>query len=102
MSLLLETLEAIEDNNLGKTQLEDYHKTLSSLYGDLKIEIAGLKKLESIHYLKTKTPEKSAITVKHEWRVSPEGDRLLLLLGYLGAVSKALDSLKGRIYSKIM
>ena len=71
------------------------------LYGEMKIEAAELKKKESIHYLQTKTPEVSGITVKHMWRASEDGKRLILLEAYISASAKAIDSLKMRIYSLI-
>lgn len=99
---LLDLLQNIKDDTLSREQIEQYRDELAYLYGDMKIECAELKKKESIHYLQTKIPEKSGVTVKHEWRSSEDGRRLLLLEAYVSATAKAIDSLKGRIYSKIM
>ncbi len=98
---LLELLQAVKDGTLEKEDLEMYRDKLCMMYGDLKIEAAELKKKESIHYLQTKTPEVSGITVKHLWRASEDGRRLILLEAYISASAKAIDSLKMRIYAKI-
>ena len=98
---LLELLQSVKDQTLEKEQLEEYRDSLCSMYSDLQIEVADLEKKEAIYYVSNKTPEKSAVSVKYDWKVTPEGQRLILLNRYLKGTSRVIDSLKMRIYAKL-
>lgn len=98
---LLELLQKVKDGDLNREDLEAYRDQLCHLYADMKIESADLEKKEAIYYIQHKTEEKTAVTVKYEWKASPEGQRLILLKAYVSATAKVIDSLKSRIYSQI-
>jgi hypothetical protein len=96
---LLELLQAVKEQHLGKDQLEQYRDQLASLYAEMQIEMADLEKLEAIFFYSHKTPEASDVSIKREWRVTKEGQRLILLNRYVKATAKVIDSLKSRLYS---
>lgn len=97
---LLETLKAVREENLTKTQLEAYHTILSGLYGDIQIEIAELKKAKAIFFVEydkeNATPD---VKIKRIWDASEKGQRLMTLESYAKATRTQLQSLKSRLYS---
>lgn len=99
---LIELLQSVKDGSLDREKLEQYRDQLCHLYSDLCIEASELEKLEATHYMQNKTKEKSAVTVKYEWKASKEGQRLITLKAYIKGTSKVIDSLRSRILSKIM
>ena len=97
MSLLIETLKAVREESLTKTSLEHYHTVLSGFKTDIKLEIATLKKVKAI-FMYEKNQTESRVKNKDEWDASEQGQRLIDLIGMLGAVSTQLDSLRSRLY----
>lgn len=97
MSLLLETLEAVKDERLSKSQLENYHMKLSNLLSDIKLQIGTLKKQRAL-FIAKKSSEESIASKKSEWESTIEGQRLLELESYDSAARIQLSSLKSRLY----
>ena len=96
---LIELLNAVKDQKLDKEELEKYRDSLASLFAEMQIEIADLEKLEAKYFIANREDKKSDISIKREWRVTEEGQRLIVLNRYVKAVSKVIDSLKSRLYS---
>lgn len=94
---LLEVLEKVKEVGLSKQDLEHYHLQLSTLYGQLSLEIADLKKQKAVAMLTG--PEKSVAQRKIEFDVTKEGQRLIELDGYARASKTMLSSLKSRMYN---
>ena len=93
----LDLLKAVKDENLDKQQLEDYHKALSELRGEMKLELAANKKRRAMFMLQN--PELSVAQRKLNWEGTPDGQREIDLKGYIGAASDNLSSLKSRLFS---
>lgn len=96
---LLEMIEAVKETNLTKTDLENYHTQLTSLYAQMMWELAECEKREAIYFLEQKNDAESDVAVKRRWRGTPEGLRLIELKNYEKATTKVLSSLKNRMYS---
>lgn len=97
MTTLTELLTAVKEESLTKTQLDHYHTALSSLYADLQLEIASLKKDKAL--FEASDPNKSVAKMKVEWKGTEKGQRLIQLEGYARATSTQLRSLKNRLYA---
>ena len=97
MSKLSDTLLAVKDENLNKTQLEDYFKVLCELKGEVRMELAGVKKEKALFMLKN--PEQSVAQRKIDWSAGEKGQREIDLVAYLGALTDNLNSVKTRIYA---
>lgn len=93
---LTDLLQAVKEEHLTKTQLEDYHTSLSGMAADLSVEIADLEKKKAM--FEASDPNKSVAKMKVEWKATEEGQRLLLLKGYMSATKTQLRSLEKRIY----
>lgn len=98
MSTLLEMLKAVREENLSKDSLENYHTTLSGLYGDIQIEIAGLKKDKAIFFIEADQALPD-VKIKRLWDASEKGQRLIDLESYAKATRVQLLSLRNRLYS---
>lgn len=94
---LLELFKLIKDENLSKDKLEDYHKVLSELRGEMRLELADVTKKKAIFMLGK--PEESVAQRKINWQGTAEGQREIELKAYIGATSDNLGSLKSRLFS---
>lgn len=94
---LTELLEAVKEEHMVKSQLENYHTSLSNMAADLAIELAELKKEKAM--FEASDPNKSVAKMKVEWKGTEKGQRLLLLEGYMKATMTQLKSLRNRIYA---
>lgn len=94
---LLELFATVKEPNLTKTDLENYHTQLTSLYATMMLELADLEKTEAIFFLEKK--EATDVATKRAWRGTPEGQRLIELNRYAKACEKVLSSLKSRLYA---
>ncbi len=97
MSQLTDTLEAVKEEGLPKSKLEEYHLALSGFYADLMMQIAGLKKEKAM--FEAADPNKSVAKMKVEWKATQHGQRLIELEGYARATSTQLRSLKNRLFA---
>lgn len=94
---LLEIFKQIKDETLPKDLLESYHKELSELRGQMRLELADITKKKAIFMLENK--ETPAVHRKINWQGTEEGLREIDLKAYIGATSDNLNSLKSRLYS---
>lgn len=94
---LIELLKAVKDHTLSKDQLEGFRDEMASLVADMHIEAAEIEKKKAFYWLDNK--KESDIATERAWRVTPEGQRLIVLNRYIKACGKVLDSLKSRLYS---
>ncbi len=101
MSKLKDLLISVQDKALSKEQCEDYHAELTHLYSGVLMERAELRKKEALYFADKMrdNPDLSDANIKRQWRVEPEGQRLLELEAYKAILPKEIDSLKSRIYS---
>ena len=97
MSKFLDTIKAVKDENLTKQQLEDYHKILCELKGEMKLELATLEKSKGMFMIRN--PEVTVAQRDINWKASTEGQRLIELKAFIGAVNSNLESVKARLYS---
>lgn len=96
---LAEALKKVREDNLTKTELEGYHLSLSGLLADMKLEVASLKKEKAI-FMAGKAQGESIANRKVAWEATKQGQRLLEMIGHVGATKTMLDSLKSRLYSQ--
>lgn len=94
---LLEVFRQIKEQNLDKSQLEDFHKELSELRGQMRLELADITKKKAMFLLSE--PEKSVAQRKVEWGGTPEGQREIDLKAYIGATGDNLGAVKSRLFS---
>lgn len=97
MSKFTDTIQAVKDMNLTKPQLEDYHKTLCELKGEMKLEIATILKKKAFFLVEHK--ELSVAQRKLDWNVTEEGQREIDLKAFIGAVNSNLENVKARLFS---
>lgn len=97
MSQLTDILTAVKDEKLTLDQCERYRDMLVHIYTTVLLERAELRKKEAIYFMEHKL--ESDVATKRAWRVTPEGQRLLMLEAYKAALPKEIDSLRSRIYS---
>lgn len=96
MTLFTDTLLAVKDINLNKQQLEDYHKTLCELRGEMKMRMADVKKAKGLFMIQN--PELSVAQRMINWKASELGQEESELVGKLGACSSNIESVKSRLY----
>lgn len=94
---LLELLDAVKDEKLPKEMIEKYRDTMIHLHTQMQFEMADLEKKEALYFVKFRLD--SDVATKREWRITTEGQRMILLNRYIKAIVKEIDSLKSRIYS---
>lgn len=95
---LLELIKKVKERNLNKSQLEDYHSQLSSLFAEMQLEMSEIEKEEAI-FMHGKSDDESVANRKISWKATDKGQRLLVLKRYQLAVKELLNSLKSRIYT---
>lgn len=98
---LLELIEKVKEKDLDKTQLEDYHSQISSLFARIMMEMADLEKDEAMFMGKDFGEKMSVADRKIMWKVTDKGQRLIVLKRYQLASKELLNSLKSRIYTLI-
>lgn len=106
---LKELFEAVREEHLNKTDLENYHTQLSSLYASIHFEMAELEKAEALYFLENKIllntdkgiKERTDIVIKRMWNGTEKGLRLIELKHYSKGAEKLLSSLKNRIYANL-
>lgn len=103
MSQLLDLFKAVQEPNLTKTDLEDFHTRMTGLYADIVVEAAELTKAEAIYFLEAKEfdPTLTDVLIKRRWNASTNGLRLISLKAYEKATNKLLSSIKNRIYASL-
>ena len=94
---LAQLFKEVQEKNLTKEQLEDYHADLSGLYGQMQLELAEVRKQKAIYFVEK--ADKTAVATERNWGASPEGLREIELAHYAKGTEKILSSLKSRLYS---
>ncbi len=95
---LTEAILAVREQNLTKSQLEDYHSQMSLLLSEMLVETSELEKEEAM-FLAERAVGESVIARKITWKTTVGGQRLIVLKRYLTAVKTLLGSIKNRLYS---
>lgn len=108
---LHELIEAVKEEELTKTQLEQYHTEITYLDNLYRMELAPIEKEEAKFFMSNKyynhvemdgqieTIERPDIVVKRIWKDSPQGQRQIELSHYLKVTPKLLQSIKTRLYN---
>ncbi len=99
MTTLKELITAVKEKKLTRPQLEEYSDALAELYAEMLIELAEIEKKEAIFIYDSE--EKTAVAKKNAWKVTPEGQREILIKRYMGACSKMISSVKSRVFRLI-
>ncbi len=73
---LRELIIKVEEQTLGREQLEGYRDQLVKLFGLLKLEQADLEKLEAL-YMNAKEDGQSVVDRRWAWKASDKGQRLI-------------------------
>lgn len=94
---LRELIEAVNEKNLTKTQLEEYRDQMSHVAALLHLEYADLEKKEAL-FIDSCT-EPTDIAKKRKWKITIEGQRQIEVKGYIKSAEKMLSSLKSRLFS---
>ena len=94
---LSEAIKMVRQENLTKSQLEDYHNQMSLLLAELQIEASELEREEAL-FLANRSQEESVISVKVRWKVTQGGQRLIVVKRYISAVKTLLGSIKNKLY----
>lgn len=97
MSQFTDTLEYIKEGSLPKQKLEDYHKTLCELRGDMKLALADILKAKAMFMVNN--PELSVAQRKINWSASAQGQREIELKADIGACNDAKENVKARLFS---
>ncbi len=111
---LKDLIIAVKEKNLTKDQLEDYRDEMSNVYAEMQIELAEIEKSKALFFENNKMTQKvttkgngvfsenverSDISVKRMFGITPEGQREIVLKRYCLATKELLNSLKSRLYS---
>jgi hypothetical protein len=95
---LEEAIKKVREENLTKTQLEDYRNQMSSLLAEMQIEASDLEKDEAL-FMAGRANEESVIARKVEWKATPAGQRLIVVKRYISATKTLMTSLRDRLYN---
>lgn len=94
---LLQLFQEVKDEKLSKEQIENYHKELSELRADIRLELATVLKEKAKFVFEQ--PELSVAQRKINWQGTFGGQREIELKAYLSATTDHINSLKTRIYA---
>ena len=94
---LIELFKAVKERNLTKDQLEEYRDDLSSLYAEMQLELAEIRKLKALYFIEKRA--KTDRETERNWQGSEKGLREIELAHYLKGTEKILSSLKSRLYN---
>lgn len=94
-------IEAVKEQGLTRTQLENYRDEMTSLFGDMALAMADCEKAEAVYFIvqKNREPDKSDVAIKRLWNVTEQGQRQIDLKHGLKALEKLLSSIRSRIFS---
>jgi predicted metal-binding transcription factor (methanogenesis marker protein 9) len=93
---LVEAILAVREQNLTKSQLEDYSQ-MSLLLSEMLVEASDLEKEEAL-FLAERAVGESVIARKITFKTTASGQRLIVLKRYISAVRTLLGSIKSRLY----
>ncbi len=98
MNQLTELIEKVKEENLTKSQLEQYHTEVSYLSNLYELELAGIEK-DGARFMGTMGDGETVAKMKVMWRKNPQGQREIELKRFLKVTGKLLQSIKTRLYS---
>lgn len=98
---LKELFLAVKDEKLPLILIEKYRDEMVHLHTDMQIELADLEKKEAKYFMDRAHPDVSDVSIKRQWRITPDGQREITVNRYLKAIAKEIDSLKSRVYRLI-
>lgn len=93
---LIELIKSVQEKNLSKDMLEQYRDQMSSLFAQMQIELAEIKKSKAIYFIENRA--KTDKETERNWQGTKEGLREIELSHYSKALEKLLSSLKSRLY----
>lgn len=108
MTTLRSIIEKVNEKNLTKDQLEQYHSDIVKVYALFHEEIAEIRKVKALYFMDnrysataagTAPPKRSDKETERMWQVTEKGQREIELSHWLKATEKLLGSLKNRLYS---
>jgi hypothetical protein len=97
---VVELINAVEETNLTKDQLENYRDTLSSMFARIQMELADIEKVEAVFFAqKHQDLSLTDVAIKRQWKAGEFGQRGIDLKAWSKGIEKLLASLKSRLYS---
>jgi hypothetical protein len=96
MTTFRELIEAVNEKNLDKDQLEQYHTEICHVTALMEIELADVEKAGALFL--DSSSELTDVAKKRKWRITDQGQREIVLKRYVRAGDKMRSSLKSRIY----
>lgn len=97
MNKLQELFSKVKEENLTKWQLEELHQALSTLRGEMRLELATITKKKAVYMLGK--PELAVAQRKINWSATEEGLREIDLKAEIGALGDNLNSIKSRLFN---
>lgn len=121
---LRDIIDKVNEKNLSKEQLEEYHSDIVKIYALFQEEIADIRKAKAVYFMENKeyqavegreikhgigmasgyeqiavNKERSDVSIDRMWAVTEKGQREIEVSHWLKAIEKLLQSLKTRLYS---
>lgn len=97
---VVELINAVEEKNLSKEQLERYYDELSILFARMQMESADIEKVEAVFFAqKHQDLSLTDVAIKRQWKASELGQKGIELRAWSKGIEKLLRSVKNRIYS---
>ena len=93
-----ELLQKVKEQNLTKTELEQYRDELARLFAELQLEMSDLEKDEAI-FMSERADGETAISRRITWKATQGGLRLITLKRYASATKTMMTSLRDRLYN---
>ena len=94
---LSDAIKAVREQNLTKTELENYRDQMSGLLAEMQMECADLEKDEAL-FMNDRAYGETAIARKISWKATQAGQRLIVLKRYVSATKTLMTSLRDRLY----
>jgi beta-mannanase len=93
---LIELIKSVREEKLSKDQLENYRDQMSSLFAEMQLELAEIRKTKALYFVEKRS--KTDKETERNWQITKEGLREIELSHYSKALEKLLSSLKARLY----
>lgn len=100
MTTFRELITLVKDENLPKEKLEQYRDKIIEVVAEMQMELAELQKSEAL-FMGAKKDGQSVADRKIEWKVTPDGLRLIDIKNFLSTGKILIKGLQNRVYSKI-
>lgn len=93
---LKQLIISVKEKNLPKDKLEEYRDQMTSLFAEMQLELAEIRKAKALYFVEKKA--KTDKETERNWQITREGLREIELSHYSKALEKLLSSLKSRLY----